>query len=171
MGEPIDHPGISIWYAGFDLATALAEAFGNDGLVDTTRSRSIARVEVLLPLRLLDLSRAAPAQFKQSPHPKTPSLPGSELPLDHRIHTSTDYAWTQRWARTFHAAYLSLHGLLYPSRWTASNNVALSERAFSSHPILRVLDTRPLSDPDPAHRRALRVACERAHLPFTPKNF
>ena len=167
-GPPAEHAGYGIWYGSFDLPTALAEAFGNEGLVDTTLPRTLACLEVVRPLRLLDLTGTAPTQFWQAPHPRKS---GPALPLDHRINTSTDYSWTQRWARAFNAAYPDLPGVLYPSRFTQALNVALTEAAFAPAPPLKVLDTRPLSSSDPKHRHALRAACERAHLAFAPRDF
>lgn len=167
-GPAAEHPGYGTWYGSFDLPTSLAETFGNEGLVDTTLPRVLARLEVTRSLKLLDLTGTTPAQFQQTPHPQAS---GPALPLDHRINTSTDYLWTQRWARAFHAAYPALPGVLYPSRFTQGFNVALNEAAFAPNPPLKVLDTRPLGSADPKHRHTLRAACERAHLAYAPKDF
>jgi len=110
----------TVWYAASSLAGALAEAFGNAGVVDRSPLRRLAVVRVEGRITVLDLVGTAARFFG----------------LDQRIATWTDSDWTQSWARAFHGAYPDLEGFRWRGRQGGSLCFVLNERADMSSLVL-----------------------------------
>jgi hypothetical protein len=102
----------SIWYAATSLVGALAEAFGDLGLVDRGAGRRVCVVRVEKPVPLLDLVGVGPRVFA----------------LDQRLATSRNSASCQEWARAFYAAYPAIRGLRWRGRQAGSICCAFNDR-------------------------------------------
>ena len=130
----------SVWYAATSLLGAMAEAFGNLGVVDRGSGRRVCIVRIAEPIPVLDLVGVAPRRFG----------------LDQRIATSRDYPRCQEWARAFYEAYPDVCGLRWRGRQAGSICFALNDRADMAS--LVKLHDRGISDPEvwPRIARAAR---------------
>lgn len=128
-GLPLgEDPDRSVWYASLGLRGAVAEAFGR-GFLDKRAGHGIVVVQVVSPLRLVDLLGRAPRRFG----------------LTQEIAVTTNYARTQQWARAFYDGYEGVHGIRWRGRQSGSLCVVLTDRAsFAS---LEPSTDLPLSDP------------------------
>jgi RES domain len=136
--------GRAVWYAATSLQGAVAEAFGNLGFVDRECGRRVCVVSVGAPIPVLDLVGAAPRAFG----------------LDQRIATSRDYPLCQAWARAFHTAYPTIHGLRWRGRQAGSICLVLNERTTMES--LESLVDRDIGEPEVWPRIAR--AARRCHL-------
>jgi RES domain len=130
----------AVWYAATSLLGAVAEAFGDLGVVDRGSGRRICVVRISEPIPVLDLVGVAPRAFG----------------LDQRISTSRDYPRCQEWARAFYGSYPDVCGLRWRGRQAGSICFALNDRADMTS--LHRLHDRDLSDPEvwPRISRAAR---------------
>jgi hypothetical protein len=119
----------AIWYAATSLLGAVAEAFGNLGILDQRAGHRVCVVRVSRPIAVLDLVGVAPRAFG----------------LDQRIATSLDYPWCQEWARALYEAYPDFCGLRWRGRQAGSICFALNDRTDVKS--IEVLEDRDLSDP------------------------
>lgn len=126
-----DHPDHGILYAAFDVKTAVAEAFGDERMIDRVRDEPyIARFRLTGPVPSLDLASDWPTRAGGS----------QEL-------SSGPRPTAQAWSRAIWEDLDWIEALLYPSSMHGgATNVAFYERARSAIPATpgRVL---PLSLP------------------------
>ncbi len=130
-----------IYYAAFDLVTALAESFQETRVIYRNASDQpwLVGFELADPLRLLDLTGAWPTRA------------GASMVIN-----SGPRPRAQRWSRAIFDAYPGIQGIYSASSRYANRPVASlykrAEDAFPGHPTIH----RPLSDP------AILVGLERA---------
>lgn len=108
---------------------AVAEAFGDDPLIDRASNRRVVLARVQQPLILLSLLGTAPRLFG----------------LDQRIATTTDYQATQAWARAFYGWYDEFAGMEWRGRQAGSVSVVLNDRTDMSR--LSSEADHPIGDP------------------------
>jgi hypothetical protein len=136
----------SVWYAAAALVGAVAESFGNVGVVDRASGRRVAVVRVTGQLRMVDL--VGPAARR--------------VGLTQEVGSSTDYAKTQEWARAFYDQYASLVGIRWRGRQAGSICFVLHDRAAMTR--LALVSDHDIGDPpvwpriaNAARRCSLRV--------------
>ena len=110
---PGSSSGRSVWYAATSLLGAVAEAFGNSGMIDKASRRRICFVRLHSRLSLLNLVGVSARAFG----------------LDQRIGTTTDYALCQEWARALYDHYPGTQGLRWRGRQAGSICLVLNDRA------------------------------------------
>jgi hypothetical protein len=114
-----DHPDHGILYAAFDVDTAVAEAFGDERVIDRLRDQPyIARFRLLGPVLALDLGSDWPTRAGGSQQLSAGPRPPS-----------------QAWSRAIWEDLADIAALLYPSSMHGGGtNVALYERADPAFP-------------------------------------
>lgn len=127
-------PDRSVWYSATSLLGAVAEAFGNRGILDSDSGRRVCVARVRSPLSVLDLAGVAPRRFG----------------LDQRIATSTDYPWCQEWARAFYDRYREIQGLRWRGRQAGTICFVLNDR--SAMGFLEAISDHDIAHPDVWHR-------------------
>lgn len=130
----------AVWYAATSLLGAVAEAFGDLGIVDRGSGRRVCVVRISKSIPVLNLAGVAPRVFG----------------LDQRIATSRDYPQCQEWARAFYESYPEVCGLRWRGRQAGSICFALNDRADMTS--LNRLQDRDVGDPEvwPRIARAAR---------------
>lgn len=141
--------GRSVWYAATSLIGAVAEAFGNAGMIDRAANRRICIVRLRSQFSLVNLVGIA----------------ARSLGLDQRIGTTTDYALCQAWARELYEQYSEIQGIRWRGRQTGSICVLLNDRVDMS--MLEVVQDCPVDHSDlwPSIARAARRARLRISIP------
>lgn len=119
----------SVWYAATSLVGAVAEAFGNLGVVDRACGRHVALVQIVRPLILMNLV----------------GVSARRVGLTQEVGSSTDYAKTQEWARAFYDQCGTLMGIRWRGRQAGSICFVLHDRATMSD--LALVSDHNISDP------------------------
>jgi hypothetical protein len=105
-------PDRSVWYASTSLVGAVAESFGNAGIVDRNCGRHVVVVRVVRTLDLADLVGIA----------------ARRVGLTQEVGSTTDYVKTQEWARAFYDQYPNLVGIRWRGRQSGSICFVLHDR-------------------------------------------
>lgn len=141
--------GRSAWYAATSLIGAVAEAFGDAGMIDKAANRRICIVRLRSQLSLVNLVGIA----------------ARSLGLDQRIGTTTEYALCQAWARALYEQYPEIQGIRWRGRQAGSICVLLNDRADMG--VLEVVQDCLIGHSDiwPSIFRAARRARLRISIP------
>lgn len=109
-----EHPDHRVLYAAFDVKTAIAEAFGDERMVDRSRDQPyVARFRLISPVLSLDLATDWPTRAGGSQKLSSGPRPTS-----------------QAWSRAIWEDLDGIAALMYPSSMHAGGtNVAFYERA------------------------------------------
>jgi len=150
VASPGASSGRSVWYAATSLIGAVAEAFGNAGMIDEAANRRLCKVRLRSQLSLINLV----------------GLAARSLGLDQRIGTTTDYALCQAWARALYERYPESQGIRWRGRQAGSICVLLNDRADMS--VLELVKDFPIGHGDiwPSIARAARRARLRISMPL-----
>ena len=138
-----------VYYAAFTLSSCLVECFGDAGIIEI-KGQQVASVEVIRPLRLLDL-RGSGAM-------RAGSVAALAKVSDRRL--------SQEWSRFFYERvdlYGKLDGLIFYNAHNDEEAIALYERASSG---LSCPDAEIMALNDPQLRTAIQQAARDNHLIF-----
>lgn len=122
-------PDRSAWYASTSLVGAVAESFGNVGVVDRACAWRVVVVRVVRALAVVDLVGVAARRVE----------------LTQEVGSTTDYARTQEWARAFYDQYTQLVGIRWRGRQSGSICFVLNDRAVMGH--LALVSDHTINDP------------------------
>ncbi|WP_156748000.1 RES family NAD+ phosphorylase [Mycobacterium sp. E3198] len=139
-----DHPDHGVWYGASVPGAALAEAFRAHRTIDRVREAPyLTSLRFTRDLLLLDVAVDSAGAW--------PTRAGGTFAM-----STAPHAITQRWARVIVAAYPTLDGMRYNSRFAGKACIALFPPAATAMP-LRPSSSHPLTHPGLAKRIA-RVA-------------
>ncbi|SPM30382.1 hypothetical protein K875_05642, partial [Mycobacterium terramassiliense] len=136
-----DHPGHGVWYGGSVPGAALAEAFQEHRTIDRVREAPyLTSLRFTRDLRLLDVAVDSVGAW--------PTRAGGTFAM-----STAPHAITQRWARVIVAAFPTLDGMRYNSRFAGNACIALFPPAATAMPP-RPYTSHPLTHPGLAKRIA-----------------
>lgn len=136
-----------VYYAALTLSGCLVECFGDVGLIDMT-GKQVADVEVVRPLRLLDLR--GPGAMRAGSVAALAKIPDRPL--------------SQEWSRFFYERidlYGNIDGLIYFNAHNDEEAIALYERAKDG---LSCPPSEVMALSDLRLRPAIELAAEENHL-------
>jgi len=136
-----------IYYAAFTLSSCLVECFGDTGIIEI-KGQQVAFVEVIRPLKLLDL--------RDSGAMRAGSVSALAKVSDRRL--------SQEWSRFFYEQvdiYDKLDGLIFYNAHNDEEAIALYERSSCG---LSCPDTEVMILNDPQLRPAIQQAAKDNHL-------
>jgi hypothetical protein len=122
-------PDRSVWYASTSLVGAVAESFGNIGVVDRACGRRVVVVRVVRALAVVDLV----------------GVGARRVGLTQEVGSATDHAKTQEWARAFYDQCVQLVGIRWRGRQSGSICFVLNDRAAMAH--LTLMSDLAINDP------------------------
>lgn len=138
-----------VYYAAFTLSSCLVECFGDTGIIEI-KGQQVASVEVIRPLKLLDLRGSGAMKA------------GSVSALA----KVSERLLSQEWSRFFYERvdlYGKLDGLIFYNAHNDEEAIALYERASSG---LSCPDDEVMVLGDPQLRPAIQQAARENHLIF-----
>jgi hypothetical protein len=147
--KPVVDQERGVYYAAFTLSSCLVECFGDTGIIEI-KGQQVASVEVIRPLRLLDLRGSGAMRA------------GSVSALA----KVSDRLLSREWSRFFYERvdiYGKLDGLIFYNAHNDEEAIALYERATSG---LSCPDDEVMALNDPQLRSAIQQAARDNHLIF-----
>jgi hypothetical protein len=122
-------PDRSVWYASTALVGAVAESFGNAGVVDRACGRRVVVARAVGALTVVDLV----------------GLAARRVGLTQEVGAATDYAKTQEWARAFYDQHPQLVGIRWRGRQSGSICFVLNDRTPMG--LLALVSDHAINDP------------------------